>query len=159
MITTICVFNCDSCGECTKFLSTEYAEKAGWQLLDNDNCKCPSCVFFKKRMEFYAKRRELAEMVAYRERGKLEQNAKYKEISLELRKLNYVLAYSLVKESENVPSLKERRKLLYAERKRIFQSLNINPAHLKPRYQCKKCSDTGFKQDGTLCDCFYEEQD
>ena len=27
---------------------------------------------------------------------------------------------------------------------------------LKPQYRCKKCSDTGFTNDGCLCDCFYD---
>ena len=55
---------------------------------------------------------------------------------------------------------KEFEKKLYELndlREKIIFSNKINPNYNKPVYECKKCNDTGYREDGKKCECFEKE--
>ncbi len=38
--------------------------------------------------------------------------------------------------------------------RRALQEIGLQESDLLPNYVCKKCSDTGFTEDGRMCDCY-----
>ena len=43
--------------------------------------------------------------------------------------------------------------LVNAKRKELIKAFKINPDYNKPVYECEKCSDTGFDENGARCSC------
>lgn len=52
-----------------------------------------------------------------------------------------------------ISELKEKIEKLKKQRQEIFKKNNIPDNYLEPRYQCQKCSDTGYMADGKRCSC------
>ncbi len=67
----------------------------------------------------------------------------------------------ILKNPQKASDLKKEfeRKLyeLNDKREKIIFSNNINPNYNKPVYECKKCNDTGYCEDGKRCECFEKE--
>lgn len=85
---------------------------------------------------------------------RLGQDDTYKLVDAALRALEPKIAraeaFSL---PELVQLLGEERKLK-GERARRMAVLNISESDLTPKWQCRKCSDTGFLPNGQICDCY-----
>lgn len=47
-------------------------------------------------------------------------------------------------------------KTLHSERADLLAQMNLTEDMLVPQYRCKKCNDTGFDQNGNVCDCYKE---
>ncbi len=52
---------------------------------------------------------------------------------------------------------KDALKVLENERKEFIKKNNIDPDFDKIKYKCKKCSDTGYLENGEKCRCFKEK--
>lgn len=107
-----------------------------------------------EREKFYAERRERAQTVADRFIAKANENARFKELTATLAKMNWELAKAEIYAPLTLPTLQEKQKAMRAERSQVLASLGIEEWQLLPQYQCKKCSDTGFTQSGIMCDCY-----
>lgn len=103
---------------------------------------------------FYAIRRERAEKIADRNVAKANENPQYREIAKRLREMEVRLAKAEVFEPDKLPALCEEKKRLSAIGAEILQSIGFTIEDLRPHWQCKNCSDTGFTKDGAQCDCY-----
>lgn len=52
---------------------------------------------------------------------------------------------------------KEALKILENERKEFLEKNNIDPEFDKIKFNCKKCSDTGYLENGEKCKCFKDK--
>ena len=106
------------------------------------------------RDRYYALLREKAQTRAERFLAKANANARFKEITSELSKMEIALAKAEVFEPANLPALTAQKENLLNERKGILVDLGIEEKELTPQFTCKKCSDTGFLPNGTACNCY-----
>ena len=109
------------------------------------------------RDRYYALLREKAQTRAERFLAKANANARFKEITAELSKMEIALAKAEVFEPANLPALTVQKENLLKERKGILVDLGIEEKELTPQFTCKKCSDTGFLPNGTACNCYNPE--
>ena len=110
------------------------------------------------RERYYALLREKAQTRAERFLAKANANARFKEITTELSKMEFTLAKAEVFEPASLPALKAQKRDLLAERKSILAELGIEENELTPQFTCKKCSDTGFLPNGAACNCYKPAQ-
>ncbi|MBQ8375036.1 MAG: DnaD domain protein [Clostridia bacterium] len=106
------------------------------------------------REKFYAERREKAQSVADRFIAKANKNARFKELTAMLAKMNMELAKAEIYAPQTLGALQEKQAAMQAEREAILREMGIEEWQLKPQYACKKCSDTGFLKSGAACDCY-----
>ena len=106
------------------------------------------------RERYYALLREKAQTRADKFLKKANGNARFKEITALLSKMEIALAKAEVFEPAKLPSLEKEKFELLSERKTILQTLKINEEDLSPQFVCKRCSDTGFLPSGAACDCY-----
>ncbi len=109
------------------------------------------------RDRYYSLLREKAQAKADKTIKLANGNARFKEISGLLKKLEIELAKAEVFSPNTLPALQEKQSTLHAERKDILQSMGIAEEQLLPQYTCKKCEDTGFLSNGKACDCYKVE--
>ncbi|BED92745.1 MAG: DNA replication protein DnaC [Candidatus Paraimprobicoccus trichonymphae] len=57
---------------------------------------------------------------------------------------------------EELKKLKEKVENLNKKIEKILKFENLNLSYFEINYNCKICDDTGFKRNGTMCDCFKE---
>jgi DNA replication protein DnaD len=110
------------------------------------------------RERYFALRREKAQAEADKCIKKANQNARFKEISSRLSKMELDLAKAEMFRPEMLPSLLEEKSGLLQERKEILQNLGLSEEDLLPKFTCKKCSDTGFLKNGKACDCYQKDE-
>ena len=53
-----------------------------------------------------------------------------------------------------VEKLSEEHKTLRAERAKLLAEMKLTEEMLVPQYRCKKCKDTGFDENGSICECY-----
>lgn len=106
------------------------------------------------RERYYGKLREKAQKRADSFMAQANANARFKEISKELAKLEIAQAKAEISQPDTLPQVLKTQKTLRAERTEILHSLGITENDLIPQYACKKCSDTGFLPSGAACDCY-----
>lgn len=106
------------------------------------------------RERYYALLREKAQTRADRFVAKANGNARFKEISLRLKKLELELARAEIFAPDTLPSLSREKKALLAERKDILAQMGIDEGDLTAKFVCPKCRDTGFVKGGAACDCY-----
>ncbi len=118
--------------------------------IENANAKA-------ERERYYALRREKAQSVADKFIAKANANGRFKEISVELSKMEISLAKAEVFEPQKLPELQSKKRELLNLRDGILKELGLTESQLLPQYQCKKCSDTGFLPSGAACNCYVKE--
>ncbi|MBQ8319414.1 MAG: DnaD domain protein [Clostridia bacterium] len=106
------------------------------------------------REKFYAERRTKAQSVADAFLAKANQNARFKELSKALSKMELSLAKAEIYDPSTLPKLINEQKSMQTERKTILQGMGIEEWQLTPQYACKKCEDTGFLKSGAACGCY-----
>ena len=106
------------------------------------------------RERYYALLREKAQTRADKYLAMANANARFKEISTELSKMEIALAKAEVFEPTNLPALREKKQALLLQRKDILFALKIDESDLLPKFTCQKCSDTGFLKSGAACGCY-----
>ena len=113
-----------------------------------------------ERESYYSKLRAEAEREAEKRSRSLRLDGKYAAAFRERRKLD--VAESRETSEAKRREIKNRREILWntiTDRARAFGFSETELSELGevlPRYKCRKCSDTGIKQDGTYCDCYPE---
>ena len=106
------------------------------------------------RERYYALLREKALTRADKYLAKANKNARFKEISTQLSKMEIALAKAEVFEPKKLPALTEEKAELLKERRSVLQTLGIEEEQLQPQFTCVKCSDTGFLPSGVACNCY-----
>ena len=103
-----------------------------------------------------------------RQKAENERDNLVKEINIKFPRLNEIdkeiniLGIENVKKISKEPQkskqfikeLKEKYKELEKEKQQILKENSINKNYKTPKYDCKKCSDTGFLEDGSICNCY-----
>ena len=110
------------------------------------------------RERYYAVLREKAQSRADKYIAKANANARFRELSVELSKMELALAKAEVFEPKKLPLLEEQKRTLLNERATILDELGIKESDLIPQPTCKKCSDTGYMKNGALCSCHKSEK-
>ena len=106
------------------------------------------------RERYYALLREQAQKQADAALAKANKNARFKQISLLLSKMELSLAKAEMYHPENLPALTKEKSDLMAERIDILSRMGLSENDLLPKFTCQKCSDTGFLKNGKSCDCY-----
>lgn len=106
------------------------------------------------RERYYALLREKAMTKAEKYLAKANENARFKEITAKLSKMEFDLAKAEVFSPATLPSLEKEKAELLTERKSLLSDMGINERQLSPEFTCEKCSDTGFLKSGVACDCY-----
>ena len=107
------------------------------------------------RERYYALLREKAQTRAERFLAKAYDNARFKDITAELKKMELALAKAEVFEPSKLPALEMEKAALLQERKALLSAMGIEETELLPQFTCKRCSDTGFLPSGVACDCYH----
>ena len=110
------------------------------------------------RERHYAQLREKAISKAEKYLAKANANARFKEITNALSKMEFSLAKAEVFEPEALPALEEEKLSLVAERRSILSNLGIDESQLVPQFSCSRCQDTGFLKNGNACSCYTPEK-
>ena len=106
------------------------------------------------RERYYALLRDKAQTRADKYLAMANANARFKELTAELSKMEIALAKAEVFEPNILPALNEKKQSLLLERKDVLSALKIDETDLLPKFTCKKCSDTGFLKNGAACGCY-----
>lgn len=112
------------------------------------------------RESYYAKLREKAEREAQQRSRPLRLDGQYASAFRERRKLD--VAKSKETDEAKVREIERRRESLRDVIVMRARALGFSETELSeigevlPRYKCRKCSDSGFRPDGTYCDCYPE---
>ncbi|MBQ7831280.1 MAG: DnaD domain protein [Clostridia bacterium] len=109
------------------------------------------------RERYYALLREKAQVRADKFVAKANKDARFKELSTELSKMEIALAKAEVFQPEELPVLTKQKATLLRERRSILERLGIEEEQLLPQFVCTKCSDTGFLPSGVACNCYNPE--
>ena len=83
-----------------------------------------------------------------------QRDAEYGEADRALKKGEIELARAEAFSPQDLPSLIQKMNAYRTQRKQALLRLGIREEELSPRYQCDKCSDTGFLPNGKACDCY-----
>lgn len=82
---------------------------------------------------------------------------KLKEVDQNINILGHESMMNILKNPQNADNLKKEfeRKLseLRALREEIIKKNNIDPKYNLPVYECEKCMDTGYLENGEKCEC------
>ena len=113
----------------------------------------------RTRAEWYRERRERAEEVAEYNRRKAEAIDGYTEDLKEMKRLEIAAAKAEADGSVNHAQdiLSEHLRLRERLKQRLA-SVGLSDYDLRPKYHCKKCSDTGYLPNGKPCDCYEKEK-
>lgn len=75
-------------------------------------------------------------------------------LSIKLSKLFLIKPDNL---ENQVLILKKEIEMFKNSRKRIFEENNISEDYLEIKFECKKCNDTGYLEDGNKCSCLNKQ--
>ncbi len=103
---------------------------------------------------YYAKLQWKAKQIAEAYESRLDSDVIYKDLHTQLKKLEIDLAKAEVFYPGAVTELKTKKQMLRVRISKRMAELNISPKDLKPPWQCKKCSDSGFLPNGRQCSCY-----
>ncbi len=104
----------------------------------------------------YEKRRRDSENKAYEINNFLNADKVWEQNRYQIKDLSMQIAKAeFLGESENLDLLTKKRELLRKERSKILKSKNLTENDLTPNYHCKKCKDSGYFENGKLCECFF----
>ncbi len=106
------------------------------------------------REKYYAEKRERAISRAEKYLKKANANARFKEITTALSKMEFDLAKAEMYAPENLPALQTRQSELLVERGSLLQDMGIAESDLLPKFECARCEDTGFLPSGVACSCY-----
>lgn len=107
----------------------------------------------RARAEWYRQRREGAEEIADVNQAKAEERCG--DIIREIKRLEIAISKAEARGEED--SMMGEAKALLNERDRLEKALaviGLTESDLRPRYRCRKCSDTGYLPNGKPCDCY-----
>ncbi len=106
------------------------------------------------RERYYSLLREKAQLRVDKAMKKANANARFKEITALLKKMEHSLAKAEMFEPAKLPTLTKEQSELQSERKTLLQTMGIDENELIMHFTCGKCEDTGFLPSGKSCDCY-----
>ena len=106
-----------------------------------------------ERERHFAALREKATRRVERAQAMAEKDEEYCEAVTALTRGELELAKAEIYAPETLPVLKERLEEAAAKRAAALKRLRLSERDFTPRYECAKCSDTGYLPDGKMCDC------
>lgn len=106
----------------------------------------------------FARRRELAEKVANANVERANMIPGFKNIAIELSKMELSLAKAEMYEQDKLPALVQRQKVLQAQRAELLKANGLSAAMLLPQWKCASCSDTGYLPNGRCCACYTQRE-
>ena len=109
--------------------------------------------FRNKVRNYYFNLRERAQDQAEHYLKIARSNANFKNNEEEIKSTEIKLAKADALGGDT-SELSEKLDLLKKERKKLLQSMHLTEEMLIPQYRCKKCNDTGFDQNGNVCQCY-----
>ena len=108
-----------------------------------------------EREHFYSVAKRRAEAPAEQAKERLRTDERYREAeqryNMLMPKIGTYAAFGQTEELKKAKGEQKRWAAVMAER---MNAMNISPEDLRPRYRCVKCSDTGFRPNGQMCDCY-----
>jgi hypothetical protein len=114
-----------------------------------------------ERERWYSARREAAERKAEEIRKRFMQHDTFKGIETRLRELMPEMARLEVesdkgnlKAKQRLVKLTQEQGRLKQQRVAIIEANGMSEEDLLPKWSCRKCQDTGYTADGTLCRCY-----
>lgn len=111
-----------------------------------------------ERERWYAARRERAQAHARQADAAAKQDEAFVRADAAVRKGEIALAKAEVFSPEKRPEIESALENARAARSEALRRLGLTDADFLPRYACKKCSDTGYLPDGSMCDCYSPKQ-
>ncbi len=102
----------------------------------------------------YSTLRRIATERAERNVRKAEADEEYRNANAQCRRGEIELAKAELHDPAHIRTLKEALEKARKNRVAALLRLGLKEEDLLPAYHCKKCSDTGFLPDGTVCDCY-----
>lgn len=108
-----------------------------------------------EREHFYSVAKRRAEAPAEQAKERLRSDERYRKAeqryNMLMPKIGKYDAFGQTEELKKAKGEQKRWAAVMAER---MNAMNISPEDLRPRYRCVKCSDTGFRPSGKMCDCY-----
>lgn len=113
----------------------------------------------KNTLNSYETERQAALEKAYNAEKTLLSYPDYENVYYEIKDLNLKIARLEFDEekSPNLNALYKKREELISKKAEIIKNHGFSAEDLTPRFKCAACGDTGYKPNGSLCDCFYKK--
>lgn len=114
----------------------------------------------REREEWYRERRDRAEEIAEYNRRKAEAIDGYAEDVKEMKRLEISAGKAEAQgEINHAQDILSELARLREKLKTRLAGVGLAEDDLRPKYSCKKCSDTGYLPNGKPCDCFEKEKE
>ena len=105
----------------------------------------------------YAKRKNDSENKAYEINNYLNNDKDWEQNRYQIKDLSMQIAKAeFLGNTQDIANLIKSRELLKKERAKILKAKNFTEQDLVPNYHCKKCNDSGYFENGKLCECFFD---
>ena len=140
---------------------SEIPEKTAVQSAPHTSFKSEAAIAADMRTErerHYAVLREKAVRRVERAQAMAEKDADYREAVAALTRGELELAKAEIYAPETLPEIRARLQAAAEKRAAALKRLRLTERDFTPRYECTKCSDTGFLPDGKMCDCYSSTQ-
>lgn len=113
--------------------------------------------YMADRERYYTALRTAAENQAEKIRKRLMQFDRYAEIDKRLRTIPMEQGKAESKgDKAKLAKLEQELNRLRHERRGIIEMNGLTEEDIEPRRTCRKCQDTGYDEEGALCDCYKE---
>lgn len=110
------------------------------------------------RERYYSALQQKAMREAEKARERAERDEAFKAAENVIKKGEIELARAEIFAPESVKHIQQKLNEAQTARQTALLRLQLKEEDLLPKYQCVKCSDTGFLPNGKMCDCYREEQ-
>jgi hypothetical protein len=111
------------------------------------------------RERFYAQRRNAAQAKADKMMERAMRDNEFKQATHKLSRMEFELARAEVNgDKDKLRELTRQQAILQSIITDSLKALGLTEKDLKPQWYCKKCSDTGYLPNGTVCDCYKKVQ-
>lgn len=111
--------------------------------------------YMAERERYYTALRTAAEKKAENIRKRFMQNERYAGIDKRLRMIPMEQGKAEAKgDKSKMAELEQESMRLRLERRGIIEINGLTEEDIEPRRTCLKCQDTGYTEDGALCDCY-----
>ena len=111
--------------------------------------------YMAERERYYTALRTAAEKKAENIRKRFMQNERYAEIDKRLRTIPMEQGKAEARgDKSKMAKLEQEAMRLRLERRGIIEMNGLTEEDIEPRRTCLKCQDTGYTENGTLCDCY-----
>ena len=107
-----------------------------------------------ERERHYAVLRQRAAEEAEKSVARAQQDESFRTATAAITKGEIELAKAEIFSPETLPSIQARLEKARKERAEALLRMKLTEEDLLPKYQCTRCSDTGFLPSGKACNCY-----